>query len=328
MNDASLYVANRRPAAKKRVQKRMTLLRDVCKNPFSYLILLPAFAYTFIFGYLTLPYVLISFQKFSYQMDFVSILKSEWVGFENFEFFFSSPMAWRVTRNTLFLNLLFIAFTTFAAILIALLFNELRNKYFIKISQSLMLLPSFLSWMVVSYIVYALLSTNTGVINRALQSMGLENVLWYSESSRWPAMLTAMRVWKGAGMSSIVYLAAITGIDGELYEAARVDGAGRIKALTKITLPLLFPMVCIMAIMAIGGIFRGDFGMIYAIIRDNGVLYPTTDVIDTYIFRALRTMPDASKTMAIGLYQSFFGFIFVFGSNWAVKRFFKEGALF
>jgi putative aldouronate transport system permease protein len=310
------------------MKEQTNLLRDIRRNPFSYLILVPAAAYTFIFGYMTLPYLLIAFQKFSYQMDLPAILQGQWVGFANFEFFFSSPALFRVTWNTIFLNLLFLAFTTAAALLLALLFNELRGRAFIRVSQSMMLLPNFLSWMVVSYIVYTLFATNTGVLNRLFEGLGFAPVSWYSEPGRWPGVLTAIRVWKGAGMSSVVYLAAIAGIDGELYDAARVDGAGRVKMLLHITLPLVLPMVCILTIMGIGGIFRGDFGMIYAMIRDNGVLYPTTDVIDTYIFRALRTMPDASKTMAVGLYQSFFGFLFVFGANWVVKKFFREGALF
>jgi putative aldouronate transport system permease protein len=137
-----------------------------------------------------------------------------------------------------------------------------------------------------------------------------------------------MKLWKGAGMSSIIYLAAITGIDSEQYDAAMVDGAGRMQLMIHITLPQLMPMVCILTIMGIGGIFRGDFGMIYSIIRDNGVLYPTTDVIDTYVFRALRTIGDPSMTMAVGLYQSVIGFLFVWGSNALTKRLFREGALF
>jgi putative aldouronate transport system permease protein len=191
-----------------------------------------------------------------------------------------------------------------------------------------MLLPHFLSWMVVSYILYALLATDLGLINRFLSFFGLPRVYWYNEAAYWPFILSLMRVWKSTGMNSVVYLAAITGIDNEMYEAAMIDGAGRLQMMFKITLPLLLPMVCIMTIMALGGIFRGDFGMIYAIIRDNGLLYATTDVIDTYVYRALRQTADPTMTMAIGLYQAFFGFLFVFGANWVVKKFFSEGALF
>lgn len=328
-NLARIKSHEKRGAGRDRKHFKVTkLYRDIRHNPFSYLILLPAFAYTLTFGYLTLPYILIAFQKFSYQTSLLSIAKGQWVGLQNFAFFFQSPSAWTVTRNTLGLNLLFMFFTTITAVTIALMFNELRNKYFIKVAQSAMLLPSFLSWMMVSYILYALFATETGLFNRVLLSLGFDRHLWYCNPEEWPAILTVMKIWKGAGMSSIVYLAAITGIDGEMYEAAMIDGAGRWKMLWHITLPMLMPMICIMTIMSLGGIFRGDFGMIYAIVRDNGVLYPTTDVIDTYVFRALRTLGDPTKTMAIGLYQSVFSFLFVFGSNALVKRSFREGALF
>jgi putative aldouronate transport system permease protein len=310
------------------IRKKRNILQDIFKNPFSYLILLPAFLYTLTFGYLTLPYILIAFQSFSYQTDLASIFRGSWIGIENFKFFFATSSAWTVTRNTIVLNLLFLFFTTIAALAVSIMLNELRNKYFVKVSQSLMLLPNFLSWMVVSYILYALLATDNGVLNRSLEFFGKSPVAWYSNAKSWPFILTAMRVWKGTGMSAVVYLAAIAGIDSELYEAAVIDGAGRWKMMRLITLPLLLPMVCIMTIMSLGGIFRGDFGMIYAIIRDNGILYSTTDVIDTYVYRALRKIGDPTQTMAIGLYQAAFGFIFVFGSNWVTKRVFRDGALF
>jgi putative aldouronate transport system permease protein len=308
--------------------KKYTLLTDILHNPFSYLILLPAFLYTFIFGYLTLPYILIAFQKFSYQTTLLSIFQSKWTGFNNFKFFFASSSAWTVTRNTLGLNLLFLCFTTLVALVLSIMLNELRSRMFVKATQSVMLLPHFLSWMVVSYILYALLATDTGVINRLLAFFEIQPVYWYNDAEKWPVILTLMRIWKGAGMSSVVYLAVITGIDSELYEAAMIDGAGRWQMMWHITLPLLLPMVSIMTIMSLGGIFRGDFGMLYAIVRDNGLLFPTTDVIDTYIFRALRTTGDPTMTMAVGLYQAVFGFIFVFGSNLFVKKVFNEGALF
>jgi putative aldouronate transport system permease protein len=281
-----------------------------------------------LFGYLTLPYILIAFQKFNYQTTLFSIFQSKWTGLDNFKFFFTTSNAWIVTRNTLGLNLLFLFFTTISALVISILLNELRSRIFVKISQSVMLLPHFLSWMVVSYILYALLAADLGLVNRILAFFGVPQTYWYSEAKYWPAILTIMRIWKGAGMSSVIYLAAITGIDGELYEAAMIDGAGRIQMMLRITLPLLMPMICIMTIMSLGGIFRGDFGMLYAIIRDNGLLYSTTDVIDTYVYRALRQTGDPTMTMAIGLYQAVFGFLFVFGANFTVKKVFNEGALF
>jgi putative aldouronate transport system permease protein len=191
-----------------------------------------------------------------------------------------------------------------------------------------MLLPSVLSWMVVSYILYALFATENGVFNHLLISLGMDRHLWYSSPAEWPAILTIMKLWKGAGMSSIIYLAAITGIDSEQYDAAMVDGAGRMQLMIHITLPQLLPMVCILTIMGIGGIFRGDFGMIYSIIRDNGVLYPTTDVIDTYIYRGLMYLNNVSMSTAAGLYQSAVGLILVLIVNAAIKKIDPENGMF
>ena len=166
------------------------------------------------------------------------------------------------------------------------------------------------------------------MINKTLNSLGFPGANWYSNASYWPAILVVIRVWKNTGMSVVIYLAAITGFDMELYEAARIDGAGRLKQISSITLPLLFPTICILTLMSIGRIFYGDFGMIYALIRDNGTLQSTTDVIETYVFRALRKTGSPSQAMAVSLYQSVLGFVLVFGSNWLIKRFFNEGALF
>lgn len=310
--------------------KSRSFLGDIRHNPFSYLIILPAIVYTVLFGYLTIPYMLIAFQDYNYQTTILSIFtRGKWVGFKNFQFFFATPAGWNVTRNTIVLNIMFIFGTMLFSVGIALLLNEVRGRKILKPMQSAMLLPHFLSWMMVSYIVYALLNSEYGAFNRILDAAHISHPNnWYSKADAWPWILTVIKIWKGAGYGSIVYLAAIAGIDEELYEAARIDGANRWRQLIHITLPLLMPTVCIMMIMSIGGIFRGDFGMTYAIIRDNGLLYRTTDVIDTYVYRALRSTGNPSMTMAIGLYQSFFGFLFVFGSNLLVKKVFKEGALF
>lgn len=167
-----------------------------------------------------------------------------------------------------------------------------------------------------------------GLLNKFLGNLGLEKINWYTKPEAWPWILTIMRVWKTTGYSAVIYLAAITGIDDSLYEAASIDGANRWQQCIHITLPLLMPTVCIMTIMAIGKIFFGDFGMIYAIIGDNGVLYPTTDVIDTYVFRALRQTGNAAQAMAVSLFQSVMGCITVILANKITKRFFEDGALF
>ncbi|EXX85935.1 sugar ABC transporter permease [Paenibacillus darwinianus] len=316
---------NPSPAAPPRSGKRPGFLREIARNRYSYLLILPAMVYVFIFSYATYPYLLIAFQRFNYQQG---LLGSEWVGFDNFVFFFRSNAALLVTWNTIKLNVLFLIFVTFFAVALALLFNEIRNKFFIKLAQTTMIFPSFLSWIIVSYMMYSLFTMDFGIINQVIQAFGGEPVNWYSKAEAWPAILVGMKVWKEAGMASIIYLAAITGIDGSLYESAEIDGASRWQKMTRITLPLIAPTIAILTLLNLGKIFYGDFGMIYAIIGDNGVLYPTTDVIDTYVFRALRQIGDPSNAAAVGLFQSTVGLLLVFGANWLTRRFFKEGALY
>ncbi len=302
----------------------MSVAKELRKNKWAYIFLLPAVVYTFIFGYATMPYLIIAFQKFDYR----KWLASDWVGLANFEFFFKSNRAWEVTRNTILLNVLFMVFGIIIALALALLLNEITARRFVKVVQSTMLFPHFLSWVIVSYILYALLSSDKGLVNEVLKSLGLSPVSWYGNLDYWRTILVVSRVWKGAGYSSIIYLAAITGIDSSLYEAATIDGAGRWHCVRKITLPLIAPTICILALLDIGKIFYGDFGMIYALVKDSGQLLPKVDVIDTYVFRMLRVTGDPSMSMAISLYQSVVGFVLVFTSNAAARKFFPDGALF
>jgi putative aldouronate transport system permease protein len=304
---------------------RTGFFSEIARNRYSYILVLPAMIYVFLFSYATYPYLLIAFQRFNYQKG---LFNSEWIGFENFKFFFSSSDALTVTLNTIKLNVLFLIFVTFFAVALALLFNEIKNRYFIKFAQTTMIFPSFLSWIIVSYMMYSLFTMDYGIINQAIVAFGGEPVNWYSKPEAWPSILVSMKVWKDAGMASIIYLAAISGIDQSLYESADIDGASRWQKMTRITLPLIAPTIAILTLLNLGKIFYGDFGMIYAIIGDNGVLFPTTDVIDTYVFRVLRQIGDPSNAAAAGLFQSAVGLLLVFVANWLTRRFFREGALY
>lgn len=306
-------------------RKKRRFVHDIAANPIAYLMGLPAILYALIFGYLTYPYMIIAFQRFSYK---TGIFGSEFVGLKNFEFFFKSTQVYTITFNTIKLNLLFIIFTTIVALLLALGFNELRSKTFIRVNQAAIMFPNYLSWVVVSFMIYSLFSTNYGLINQMLTSLGAERIVWYNNADYWPSILTIMRVWKGAGMNSIIYMATIASIDESFVEAAKIDGAKRWQICRHITLPLLMPTVSIMTLLSIGGIMYGDFGMIYAIVGDNGVLLRTTDVIDTYMYRALRKLGDPSSAMAIGLIQSIVGFIMVFGSNALARKLNPDAALY
>ncbi len=311
-------------------QKRVSFLSDIKRNNFSYMIALPAIIYMFIFSYMAYPYLLLAFQRYDYRNNTIKdiIFHGNWVGLDNFKFFFSSQNVFRVTYNTLFLNILFIITGTVMSVLLALLLNELRCKWFIKSTQSIMLFPNYISWIMVSYILLSLFSTEYGIANQMLTALGKNPVNWYAEPKIWPAILVIMRIWKGAGMNAIIYLAAITGMDSSLNEAAAIDGANRFQIMTKITLPLITPTIVVMTLLSLGKIMYGDFGMIYALVGDNGLLYSTTDIIDTYVFRALRQVGDVSQSTAIGLFQSVIGFVMVYGSNWLARKFYPDGALY
>lgn len=306
-------------------KSRSSFLREIRSNGSAYLLIVPAAIYTLVFGYFTLPYMLIAFQKFNFK---TGLFNSDWVGFDNFRFFFSSPRAWEVTFNTLKLNFLFIIVGTLAAMALAILFNELRSRWFSRVTQSTILFPHFLSWVIVSYIIYSLLSTDYGILNRILAFFHIDPVNWYASPQYWTWILTISAVWKDLGMNLVIYLAAITGIDDSYYEAGRIDGATRWQLIRHITIPLMLPTVSILTLLALGKIMYGSFDMIYAIVKDNGLLYPTVDVIDTYVFRSLRTIGNPAQAMAVGLYQSVVGFILVWSSNKIVKKVNPDHALF
>ena len=286
---------------------------------------LPAVAWFLVFAYAPMLGLVIAFQKYS---PAKGIFGSEFVFLDNFRFFFGSQDFVRVTVNTLVLNTLFILATNFVAILMAIALSEIKNKYFKKVSQSVIILPHFISWTVVALLIEAFLKTEGGFVNNILAAFGAEPIKFMQTPELWPAILTILRVWQGAGYSSIVYLAAITGFDQSMYEAARVDGATRLQCITRITLPLLRPTVVLLLLMAVGKIFNGDFGMVYAIVGNNTLLYPTTDIIDTYVYRQLMEQSNMGMSSAVGLWQSIMGFIMVVIMNKVTKKIDSDSALF
>jgi putative aldouronate transport system permease protein len=303
---------------------RMTL-KHMRHNPFLYVMTLPVIVFVFVFNYVPMYGILIAFKDFNV---IKGVAGSEWVGFKNFAYFFTSTNRDTVIFNTLFLNALFIAFGTLFAVGIALLLNEVRAKYFKRVAQSVIFLPYFMSWIVISMLVQAFLGGNAPVLNDWIGAWGIDEINWMYEPSIWPWLLTIIKVWQGAGYASIIYLAAISGFPEEIYEAARIDGASRLQVMYRITLPLLLPTVSILTLLSVGKIFNGDFAMIYAIIGDNPTLYPSTDVIDTFVFRAMRHLNDFGMSAAVGLFQSVMGFAFILIANWAVKRISSDSSLF
>jgi putative aldouronate transport system permease protein len=246
----------------------------------------------------------------------------------NFKFLFGSDVAWRITRNTLVMNLLFIVTGTVINIIVALLMNEVQGKLRAKFYQTFMFLPYFLSWVVVGYFAFAFLSLDTGILNKVLAAFGVDTVAWYREPDAWPTILVVVTLWKGVGYGSLFYLAIMLGINPEFFEAAKIDGAGKLQQIWYITMPQLVPVIIILFLFAISGIFRADFGLFFNVTRDQATLYPTTDVIDTFVYRALRQMNDLGMSAAAGVYQSIVGFFLVLTINWSIRRIDPDKALF
>ncbi|WP_339316422.1 ABC transporter permease subunit [Paenibacillus sp. FSL R10-2734] len=298
---------------------------ELIKNKFLYLLALPGMIWFFIFAYLPMGGIVIAFQDFKAAKG---IMGSEFVGLKNFMFFFQSNDWIRIVFNTVFLNILFIIFNMIAAVAIAIMVTEIGGKRFKKITQSVMIFPHFLSWTVVAMFVMAFVSTDGGYLNQILALFGAKPIQFLSSPEYWPVILVVLNIWHGAGFSSIVYMATIAGINPDIYESASIDGASRSQKIRFITLPLLRPTIILLLILAVGGIFNGNFGMIYAIIGRNPPLYPTTDVIDTYLFRAMMDLGDMSMSAAIGFMQSLIGFILVLTVNTIAKKAAPESAIF
>jgi len=290
-----------------------------------YLLMLPGLAYFFVNNYMPLPGITVAFRQFNARLG---IYRSPWVGFANFEFLFATQDAWIITRNTILYNAAFIIVNTIAAILIAALINELRGKLK-NFYQSAILLPNLVSSVIIGYLVFGFLSAESGFINNTLLPIfGVDPISWYSEPRRWPFILILVNAWRGVGYGSIIYLATLTGFDRSYYESAEIDGAGRIKQFWYITLPLLKPVVIMLTLLAIGRIFYADFGLFFQVPMNQGALFSTTNVIDTYVFRGLVQLGNISMSAAAGVYQSLVGFVLVLTANLLVRRFDPDSALF
>ena len=279
----------------------------------------------FVFSYLPIFGIIIAFKDYRYDLG---IFGSKWVGLDNFKYFFQSDSFVRITWNTLSMNFLFIAIGTSAAVIVAVLLFYLRSRKATKVYQTMMITPHFVSWVIAAYILYAFLSPRFGLLNVLLNKFGMDKIDWYSDAKYWPVILVISSVWKKVGMDSVMYYAALMGIDSTMFEAAEIDGAGKVKIFLYIIIPSLVPIISILTIMSIGGIFRADFGLFYQLPRNIGVLYKTTDVIDTFIFRTMREIGDMGMSSAVGLLQSFVGLILVLLTNHVSKKINPDNALF
>ena len=291
-----------------------------------YLMMLPALLYLLINNYIPMAGMVIAFKKLNFAKG---IWASPWAGLKNFKFLFASKDAWIITRNTLLYNVAFILVNMVVGIAIAILITEIRNTKLKKIYQSAILLPFLMSMVILSYIVYALLSAENGLVNNSILPLfHIDPIQWYQKPKYWPAILIIANCWKGVGYGCLIYIASLIGIDPSFYEAARLDGASKWQEITKITLPSLVPTIITLLLLSIGRIFYSDFGLFYQVPMNSGVLFPTTNVIDTYVYRALIEQGNISMSSAAGVYQSLVGFCVVMLSNWIVRRVDKDQALF
>lgn len=291
-----------------------------------YLMMLPALLYLLINNYIPMAGMVIAFKKLNFAKG---IWTSPWAGLKNFKFLFASKDAWIITRNTLLYNVAFILINMVVGIAIAILITEVRNTKLKKIYQSAILLPFLMSMVILSYIVYALLSAENGLVNNSILPLfHIDPIQWYQKPKYWPAILIIANCWKGVGYGCLIYIASLIGIDPSFYEAARLDGSSKWQEITKITLPSLVPTIITLLLLSIGRIFYSDFGLFYQVPMNSGVLFPTTNVIDTYVYRALIEQGNISMSSAAGVYQSLVGFCVVMLSNWIVRKVDKDQALF
>ncbi|MDR1640260.1 MAG: sugar ABC transporter permease [Clostridiales bacterium] len=290
-----------------------------------FLLAMPGLIYLAINNYIPMFGIFIAFKKLDYA---IGLFKSPWSGFDNFKFLFQTSDAFVIIRNTVLYNAAFIVLGTVCAVFVAILLAEVSKMAIAKAFQAGLLLPGLVSMVIVAYLVYALLSPERGLLNHMLPLLGMAPVNWYSEPKRWPFILTITQIWKTAGYTSIVYAASIAGIDPEINESARIDGAGKLQQIFRITLPLLAPTVSMMVLMSVGRIFASDFGLFYQVPMDSGALYNVTQTIDTYVYRGLMRYGNVGMSSAAGLFQSAAGFALVLCANWAARKTNPDGSLF
>lgn len=304
-------------------------LKKIIKYIPLYIMLVPGLIYLFINNYIPMAGIVIAFKKMDYSLGKWSIFKSPWVGLNNFEFLFKTKDAWLITRNTVGYNLIFIITGLIINVGVAILLNEIRKERAKKIYQIIFLIPVMLSIVIVSYLLYGFLSQEAGFINKSiLEPLGIHSISWYSKPEYWTFIIPIVNVWKGFGYGSIVYFAVLVGVDKTFYEAAAIDGANRWKQMIHISLPALKPTISILTLLAISKIFYSDMGLFYQLPRGNGQLIPTTQTIDTYVYRGLVEIGNVSMTSAANFYQAIVGFVLVLSFNVIVKKMDSDSALF
>lgn len=306
-------------------RKENGFLAEFKKNKALFAMAAPAFVLVLVMSYLPMSGLVLAFKSYRYDLG---VFGSPFNGLDNFKYLFSSGTGWLITRNTILYNLLNLFTSQLIAVMIAIFISEIRHKKFKKVTQTVILMPYFISWVVVGVFVFSLLNYESGMINNIVRIFGGEPINFYMKPSAWPVIICLFNAWKWTGYNSVIYIAAITGVDGEINEAAAIDGATIFQRIRYITIPSIRPTLITMILLQVGRILRGDFEMFYQIVGNNGQLFNATDVIDTYVFRSLVTNPDIGMTAAATLYQSVLCFVIIMVVNAIVKHIDEEYALF
>ena len=305
--------------------KKSNFIREIMKYKILWIMALPSIIYFLLFSYVPMFGAVLAFKKYDYALG---ILKSPWCGIENFKFFFNSGQALLVTRNTFLYNLVFIFLGNIMQMITAIFLSEIKNKKIKKTAQTFVFFPYFISWVIVGAFLYNIFSVDYGVMNSILKGLGMQPVNVYNTPKYWPFIISIIEIWKGLGYGSVVYLAAVTGIDTSVYEAAEIDGASLIQRVMYITVPSLRATMIMLILLGLGRVFRGNFDMFYQLVGNNGLLYNYTDVIDTFTFRTLLFSNDIGMSSAVGLYQSVLCFVFIMLANAVIKKIDSDSALF
>lgn len=295
------------------------------------LLALPTFVWYIIFSYLPMIGIIIAFKDFQIIPNlnfFQSLVRSDWVGLLNFKFLLKTPDLPIIIRNTLVYNIIFIVLGIIIPVFLAIALSQVNSKKLAKVCQTSIFLPNFLSWVVVSYFVFAFLSYDKGIVNQILSVMGLHSIQWYQSKQYWPFILVFMNMWKTTGYNTVIYLAAITAVDFTYYEAALIDGATKWQQIKNITIPFIKPVIVILFILSVGHIFNSDFGLFYQVPRNSGSLYNATETIDTYIFKAIEGTGSIAMSSAAAFFQSIIGFGTIIAANAIVKKVDRDNSLF
>ncbi len=324
--DVSSVTPQPKPASAKVPQRRGPgFFKELKRNRTLYLMFLPVAVFFLAFAYFPMTGIVMAFKDFNYTDG---VWMSPWNGLQNFSYFFVSGKAWLVTRNTLLYNVVFLTCYTVSSIIAAILISEMTGKYFKKVAQSFMFLPYFISWVVVAAFAYNFFNYDYGIINTVLRSFGMAPIDVYSNGSYWYGILPVLYVWKWIGFGSVLYLAAISGMDQECFEAATIDGANIFQKIWYMTLPMLRPTVIILVLLGVGRIMRGEFDMFYNLVGTNGLLMDKTDIIDTFVFRCLVGVQDFGMASSAGLYQSVLCFVIIMVFNGLARKLDSDAALF